>query len=236
MVKVSPRKDVPFKALFTYHMLKKTGVVPEGECFDAEYFQKAPIYDIKPDSVADVTMNTPQLKDDSLSLMANSKIMDNATRQAAYDHERDLAECWSGRRSFEDPVDYSDTKDLTVVDPSWYDQAIVYDKEGNRTEAEIPDLKRIEDMDEFYQNSPPCPTTVAYNALSEFISKYGAQAVIQAMIETMDVRNAKDREGRAQTTTADDAKRVQDLLEYNEKKNPKDSGEPRITKYPNMKE
>lgn len=41
MVKISPRKDVPFKALFTYHMFKKTGVMPVGECFDAEYFQKA---------------------------------------------------------------------------------------------------------------------------------------------------------------------------------------------------
>jgi hypothetical protein len=161
------KEDVPFRALLAYRTFQKSGRTPDVDFFESDYFQKAPTYVAKPDTVADISVNTPQLRDDMLSSRANHYL----TNEAA---EAD-ARSWGDK----DP----ETEDLAHVSPIPYDKTEVV--AGNDVVGRIGDP--IDELPEEYG--------AAYNAIWKLIRKYGTEAVRQAMIMTKDARNNNDTLG-----------------------------------------
>jgi hypothetical protein len=200
------KEDVPFRAMLAYKTFQKSGRIPDVEFMDTYQFQKTPTYEAKPNTVADITVNTPQLKDDILSSRA-TRYMTNA----AADRE---ARSW-----MKDEI--PETVELTPVSPDPFDKTEVV--AGNDV---VDSIDYPVDDDEL-----PKGYVAAYNAIDRLVRRYGIEPVRQAMIMTKDARNNDDSIGPNKSWVDSNAEQIRNLIEYDRKRTPKERTGPRITKY-----
>lgn len=180
MVKVSPRKDVPFRALLTYHMFKKTGVMPEGECFDAEYFQKAPTYVTASDG-AKAVFNKDLAEDKKGDV--DPRVRRRIASDAALNYDRindDPA------KAFSENVTY-DTPDLKMVSHEPEDKLVVWNPTNAKGEfGSAKDIyekefsmDKVRDVykDEDIRNKD----NAYYKLISDFVKEHGIEETIKRL-------------------------------------------------------
>lgn len=219
------KKSAGIREMIARECFEKTGRIPDVEFMDTYQFQKAPTYVAKPDTVADISANTPQLRDDMLSSRANHYLTNVAAKA----------------RSWSDEI--PETNDLTPVSPFPFDKTKVV--AGNDVVSRMDDP-----IDDPYEL--PEEYGAAYGAIRKLISKYGTEAVRQAMIMTKDARNNDDTLGGSENPfdylfmedrgprnsngpnkswVDSNAEQIQNLIEHDRKRIPKERTNPRITKY-----
>lgn len=222
--KLKIKKSAGIREMIARECFEKTGRIPDVEFMDTYQFQKTPTYEAKPDTVADISANTPQLRDDMLSSRANHYMTNEAANREA--------------RSWSDEI--PETNDLTPISPLPIDETEVV--AGNDVVGRIDNP--IDELPEEYG--------AAYNAIQKLINRYGIESVRQAMIMTKDARNNDDTlggsedpfdylfmedkgprnsKGSNKSWVDSNADQIQNLIEYDRKRTPKERTNPRITKY-----